>query len=116
MINVGGTNLGKSVKILREARGMTRMELSEAIGISDAHLKKIEAGSRQPGFSTYQKMIQILEVDIVIKNEVRTVKGDCVVKAQEILMDCTEKQAWKQKNLCFRLLFYVHFSALLSHF
>jgi len=93
MINIGCTNMGKAMKILREERGMTRMELSEAIGISDAHLKKIEAGLRHPGIHTYQKMMQILGADIVIKNEARTVKGECVVKAQEILMDCTEKQA-----------------------
>ena len=94
MMNTEGTDFGKVIRIMREMRGMSRMELSEAANISESHLKKIEAGERKPGIDTWQAIMKILEAEIVIKsNEKKTVKGDCVIKAQEILMDCTESQA-----------------------
>lgn len=93
MIRVEGIHLGKTLGQLREAGGMSRKELAEAAGISESHLKKIEAGSRQPGIRAYERMMGILGADIVIRSEVRTVKGECAEKAQKILMDSTEKQA-----------------------
>lgn len=93
MINMEGTNLGVTVKMLRETKGMSRMELSEAAGISESHLKKIEAGVRRPGIQTYQRMIAVLEADIVIRNEAGTVKGDCVARAQKVFLESTEAQA-----------------------
>ena len=47
-MRTGGTNLGETIRILREVRGMTRAQLSEIAGISESHLNKIEAGTRQP--------------------------------------------------------------------
>ena len=93
MINLESTNMGKVIRLLREEKGMTRGELSEAVGISESHLKKIEAGARQPGINTYNKIMEALEVELTVKNEAKTVKGNCVLKAQRILMDCTEEQA-----------------------
>lgn len=60
MIKMQSTNLGEAIRLLREAKGMTRAELSEAVGISESHLKKIEAGDRQPGSNTYQKIVMAL--------------------------------------------------------
>ncbi len=39
---------------------MSRKELAEAAGISESHLKKIEAGTRQPGIQAYERMMGIL--------------------------------------------------------
>lgn len=50
-MNTQGTDLGKVIKIVRETRGMSRMELSEAANISESHLKKIGAGARNPGIA-----------------------------------------------------------------
>ncbi len=49
MIKVQSTNIGEAIKLLRESKGMTRAELSEAAGISESHLKKLrlEAGIRE---------------------------------------------------------------------
>lgn len=69
------------------------MELSEAVGISESHLKKIEAGTRQPGIQTYQKIIAVLEADIVIENLTGTVIGDCTARAQKVFLKSTEAQA-----------------------
>ena len=93
MISMEGTNLGVTVKKLRETRGMSRVELSEAVGISESHLKKIEAGNRQPGIQTYQKIVAVLEADIVIENLTGTVIGDCTARAQKVFLESTEKQA-----------------------
>jgi transcriptional regulator with XRE-family HTH domain len=93
MISMEGTNLGVTVKKLRETRGMSRIELSEAVGISESHLKKIEAGNRQPGIQTYRKMIAVLEADIVIRDTTGTVMGDCTARAQKVFMESTEAQA-----------------------
>lgn len=88
-----GMGLGRTIRMLREAKGMTRLGLSEAAGISESHLKKIEAGSRRPGIDTYQKIIGVLGADMVIQDEGRTVKGSCIARVREILMDSTEEQA-----------------------
>lgn len=92
MINIENTNMGKAIKMLREEKGMTRERLSEEVGISDSHLKKIESGSRQPGINTYSKILEVLGAEVVIKNEGKTKKGDSIAKAQRILMNCTETQ------------------------
>ena len=80
MISMEGTNLGITVKKLRETKGMSRMELSEA-------------GNRQPGIQTYRKMIAALEADIVIRDMTGTVKGDCTARAQKVFLESTESQA-----------------------
>ena len=93
MIGLEGTNLGVAFKKLRETKGMSRGELSEATGISESHLRKIEAGTRQPGIQTYRKMVAVLETDIVIEDMTGTVKGDCTARAQRVFLESTESQA-----------------------
>ena len=87
-----GMDLGLTIRMLREGKGLTRMELSEAAGISESHLKKIESGSRRPGIDTYQKIIRILGEDM-IAGRGDTVRGNCAARIQEILMGSTEEQA-----------------------
>lgn len=93
MINIGGTNIGDTIRVLREAKEMTQTELSEAAGISESHLKKIEAGTRQPGINTYKKIVEILEMEIVIRNDKKTVKGNCMERVQDIILNSTDEQA-----------------------
>lgn len=93
MMNVRDTNIGKIVRVLRENRGITRLSLAEAVGISESYLKKIETGVRQPGVHLYQKMLEELEAVLVIVDIDRTVKGSYIAKAQEMLMESSEDQA-----------------------
>ena len=93
MISMESTNLGETIRLLRKARGMTITELAEAVGISESHLKKIEAGKRKPGIETYQRIISVLEMEVVLRNEDNTVKGDCIAKTQKILLKSTETEA-----------------------
>ena len=92
MMNVRDTNIGKIIRVLRENKGVTRISLAEAVGISESYLKKIETGVRQPGVHIYQKMLAELEAVLVVDID-RTVKGNCIEKAQEILMESSEAQA-----------------------
>ncbi len=64
-MNQNGTELGLTIRMMREKKGMTRPELAEAAGISESHLKKVETGSRRPGIDTYQKIIRILGEDVI---------------------------------------------------
>lgn len=44
------------------------------VGSSESHIGKIEAGTRQPGILTYQKIMEVLGESMLIKNERKTVK------------------------------------------
>lgn len=93
MMNSEGTSLGETIRTLRETRKITRSKLAESAGISESHLKKIETGSRKPGINTYQKIIGVLGADVVIKDVEKTLKGSCVAKVKNILMNSTDEQA-----------------------
>lgn len=92
-MNQKGTDIGLTIRTLREEKGLTRTELAEAAGISESHLKKIESGSRRPGIDTYQKIIEVLGEDMILGEGRDTVKGNCADRMREILMGGTEEQA-----------------------
>lgn len=99
MMEFGSTDLGKGIRMLRIMPGMTRIELSEAAGVSDSHLKKIEAGTRQPGINTYRKIMEALGAGIVVVDKSRAVQCGCAEKVGEILMGSTEGQAVFMMNI-----------------
>lgn len=87
------TNIGENIKILREEQNVSRKVLAEMAGISMSHLEKVECGARKPSMDTYQRILDALQTDVVMFNEMKTVQEECVVKAQKILMECSERQA-----------------------
>ena len=89
---IGDSNIGETIRILRTERGMSREELAERVGISRSHLNKIEADIKRPSIVTYQKIMDVLEADISIRDEEKTVKGKCVAKARTILMNRSEEE------------------------
>ena len=95
MISMGSesTGLGIAVRSLRETKGMSRRELAHAAGISESYMKKIENGHRNPGLETYQKITEVLDADIAIRNSDGTVKGECAARAHKVFLESTEKQA-----------------------
>ncbi len=93
MGSTGSTGFGLAVKELREIKGMSRVELSDAAGISESYLKKIENGNRKPRLGTYQKIMEALDADVAIKNSEGTVKGECAARAQKVFLESTETQA-----------------------
>lgn len=50
-------DLGKRIRELREAKGITRYRLTQITGISGHHIKGIEEGTRQPTIDTLDKLI-----------------------------------------------------------
>ena len=68
------TNIGETIRLLRRARNISRAEMAEEIGISMSHLEKIESGARRPGIDTYQKILELLGADTVIRNQMETVQ------------------------------------------
>ncbi|MCI9073806.1 MAG: helix-turn-helix domain-containing protein [Lachnospiraceae bacterium] len=92
-------DIGKAVKELRKLRNITKEQLAESIGISVSHLEKIEAGTRRPGIDTYQRLLSILDADMVVHKEIETVQEKCAEKVQEILLNSTEAQAVFMTNV-----------------
>lgn len=92
-MHISDNNIGEIIRELRIERGMSRDELAEKAEISRSHLNKIEANIKKPGINTYQKIMNILKVDISILDEAKTEKGKCVEKATKILMSSTENEA-----------------------
>nr|WP_297932672.1 helix-turn-helix transcriptional regulator [uncultured Blautia sp.] len=91
-MHIGDTNIGEIIRVLRTERGISREELAERASISRSHLNKIEADIKRPSIITYQKIMDVLEADISIRDEEKTEKGKCVAKATEILMNRSEKE------------------------
>lgn len=89
---IGERDIGEIIRILRTERRMSREELAERVGISRSHLNKIEADIKRPSIITYQKIMDVLEADISIRDEEETEKGKCVAKAKDILMNRSEKE------------------------
>lgn len=91
MINAD-SSLGDNIRTFRKMKKITVEELAEVVGISESHLKKIEAGTRQPSITTYQRIVDALGIKMVIDNREETVKEKCLARAQNILLDKTESE------------------------
>lgn len=92
-MRTNSANIGETIRDMRMARKISKEDLSKMAGISLSHLEKIEAGHRNPGMQTYQKFMEIMEVDMTMRNERKTTQEKCVIKAQEILMKSPDKKA-----------------------
>ena len=92
-MRVNGNDIGKAIKTIRKAKNISRLELSEAVGISKSHIEKLEAGLRCPRMDTYQKILKFLGSDMMIHIVEDTPKEKCMDRAQEIFSKSSEKQA-----------------------
>ena len=54
-------NIGSAIQTIRKAKGISQLELSEKIEISQAALSQIENGLKRPGTKTLDKICLILE-------------------------------------------------------
>ncbi|MCM1541462.1 MAG: helix-turn-helix domain-containing protein [Blautia sp.] len=91
-------NIGKAVREYRRERNITKEQLAEKLKISVSYVEKIEAG-RMPGMRTYQKLMNLLDANMVIHKETETVQEKCAEKVQEILLGSTEAQAVFMTNM-----------------
>lgn len=58
---------GKFIKTLRENKGISQEKLAKLVGISQAHIAKIENEKVNPTLSTINKMLSVLQVRKEIK-------------------------------------------------
>ena len=87
------TELGKLIRKLREARGITRNELADRAGISVSHVEKIESGLRMPGMSAFLKIMLVLDVHINLYGGGMTTQEKCASNVQDIILSSTEEEA-----------------------
>ncbi len=92
-MSTNSAGIGEKIRELRVARRISKEDLSRQAGISVSHLEKIEAGYRNPGMETYQKFMEVMRVDAVMRNERETTQEKCVIRVQEVLMKSTEQKA-----------------------
>lgn len=57
-------NLGKRIKEFREAKGLSRYQITQLTDISGQHIKGIEEGTRQPTIGTLEKLIVPLGITL----------------------------------------------------
>ena len=58
-------SIGKNIKKIRKARGITQGELSESTEIAQSRLSKIENGQVEPMLSTLSKIAKTLNVSVI---------------------------------------------------
>lgn len=54
------------IKVARKRAGLTQVQLAERAGTSQPAIARWEAGERDPGFSTLQRLIQSCDLDLSI--------------------------------------------------
>src|SRR5579862_9541354 len=57
--------LGQSIRIIRQARGITSSELAKQASISTAFLSLVESAKRTPSIGVLQRLAKALDVPIV---------------------------------------------------
>ena len=57
--------IGQAIKKAREARGMTREQLSEIIGYAPRHIQAIENEGKYPSIELFIQLIQMFDVSVV---------------------------------------------------
>ena len=56
--------IGQAIKKAREAKGMTREQLSEIIGYAPRHIKAIENEGKYPSIELFIQLIQMFDVSV----------------------------------------------------
>ena len=56
--------IGQAIKKAREARGMTREQLSEIIGYAPRHIQAIEIEGKYPSIELFIQLIQMFDVSV----------------------------------------------------
>lgn len=84
---------GSSIKRLRTEAGLTQRKLAELVGISQAHIAKIENETVDPRLSTVNKILHILTEgegkkcgDVMTRNVISARQSDTVQTVSRLMM------------------------------
>jgi predicted transcriptional regulator len=84
---------GNSLRKLRNEAGLTQRKLADLVGVSQAHIAKIERGKVDPRLSTVNRILGVLMSeperkcrDIMTKGVILVKSGETVLKASEIMI------------------------------
>jgi len=57
--------IGQQIKKLREARGLTQVELADKVEVAQAYVSALENGSRKnPSLELLRKLAKVLKADV----------------------------------------------------
>jgi len=84
---------GPTLKKLRLDSGLTQRKLAELVGVSQAHIAKIEGGRVDPRLSTVNKILQVLTEgegkkcgEVMTKRVIFVKPTDKILKVSELMM------------------------------
>jgi len=84
---------GNTLKKLRREAGLTQKKLAERVGVSQAHIAKIEQGKVDPRLSTVNRILQVLTVtkqnrckDIMTKGVLFAKPNDTILGVSDVMM------------------------------
>ena len=58
--------MGRKVRELREARGLSQKELAQRMGTTQSVIARLELGGAEPRFQTLQRVARALDSDLVV--------------------------------------------------
>jgi transcriptional regulator with XRE-family HTH domain len=70
--------VGKKLRELREARGLTQPQVGELVGRSKQNIQQIEAGVREPGVDTLDAVAQAVGARMILEIVPAESQGDAV--------------------------------------
>ncbi len=76
MFEYNNESIGKTIKRLRQSKGLSQELLSSFAGIARSHLSMIETGSKQANFETICKIACAL--DMLPHELVKIIEDDCI--------------------------------------
>ena len=84
---------GSSLKRLRIEAGLTQRQLAELVGVSQAHIAKIEKENVDPRLSTVNKILHVLTKgegkkcgDVMTRNVISAKPNDTVLRVSRLMM------------------------------
>ncbi len=84
---------GSSIRELRIKAGLTQKTLAALVGVSQAHIAKIEQGKVDPRFSTVNRILGVLKPgqerkcrDVMTKGVIFAKYNEVILKASEIMV------------------------------
>ncbi len=86
-------SIAANIRKLREQKGMTQEALAELAGISQSHLSKIEAGSRNIGMNTYVRILEALGAVHILVSEVEERHVELLEHFICIVKECSDVES-----------------------